>query len=82
MARANKEPRDLCDILDEMLETFQAAAEEAETAREEEELAEKQKQYEEAAINIRMMYDSLMDVDFNEGQAFKLLTMMLGGVTK
>ena len=79
MARPNSEPRNLCDILDEMLETFQAAVEEAEAARAEEELAEKQAQYEEAAVNLRMIYDSFVEVGFTTEQAFRLVLTLIGG---
>lgn len=62
-----------------MLETFQAAAEEAEAARAEEELAEKQAQYEEAAVNLRMIYDSFVEVGFTTEQAFRLVLTLIGG---
>ncbi|MBQ9635400.1 MAG: hypothetical protein IJV12_04205 [Acidaminococcaceae bacterium] len=68
MLNPKKEPRNLCDILDELIDSMEAAAEEAEAAKVEEELAEKQAQYEEAAVNLRMIYDSFVEVaaDFAE----------------
>lgn len=45
----------------------------------EEELAETQAQYDEAAVNLRMMYDSFVEVGFTEKQSFYLLLTLIGG---
>ena len=79
MLNPKKEPRNLCDILDELLDSMGAAVEEAEAARAEEELAEKQAQYEEAAVNLRMIYDSFVEVGFTTKQAFRLVLTLIGG---
>lgn len=79
MLNPKKEPRNLCDILDELLDSMGAAAEEAEAARAEEELAEKQAQYEEAAVSLRMIYDSFVEVGFTTEQAFRLVLTLIGG---
>lgn len=78
MLNPKKEPRNLCDILDELLDSMEAAAEEAEAEKAEEELAEKQAQYEEAAVNLRMMYDSFVGVGFTTEQAFRLVLTLIG----
>lgn len=80
MARPNEqEPRNLDEILEELIDRLETAAEEAEEAQMEKELAETQAQYDEAAVNLRMMYDSFVEVGFTEKQSFYLLLTLIGG---
>ena len=77
-----KNPRNLEDILEELVSHFEAVADEAEgteqEARKETELATVLKHCEEVAINLHIQYDCLLEVGFTEEQAIELLTTMIG----
>lgn len=84
MANPKKKPRDLCDILDELLDSFEMVEHETTQAEqaELEKLAKKQEDFDNAATDMRMMYESFLDAGFDERQSFQLLCVIVGNGMK
>lgn len=79
MANSKKsEPRNLCEVLDELLDSFAAAAEETAEQERIDRMTEKKEQFDEAAMDMHMIYDSFVEAGFSEVQAFNLLCVLIG----
>ena len=77
-----KEPRNLCDILDEFLDTMETVAQEAAAEEKEAKLAELKDQFDDSAEQLFMAYESFIEAGFDENQAFKLLLTIVENTMK